>query len=175
MRGVARAARLHRVVNGVPSAARVVIGLSAAIAPALAGARSAVSVRSALVIAIARALSAVSMGPAALVATGLVLSARVLIAGAPIAPAAIAAVLIAVVLIAALPIAPVLIALALSAAVVTSGLVLMGPAAVAAAPSAGRGVLRARAALARALPSRIAALIAAPCGVSAISPPLPAR
>ena len=42
-------------------------------------------------------------------------------------------------------------------------------------PSAGRGVPRARAALARALPSRIAALIAALCGVSVISPPLPAR
>jgi hypothetical protein len=128
-----------------------------------------------LVIAIARALSAVSMGPAALVATVLVLSAPVLIAGAPIAPAAIAAVLTAVVLIAALPIAPVLIVLALSAAVVTSALVLMGPAAVAAAPSAGRVVPRARAALARALPFRIAALIAALCGVSAISPPPPAR
>jgi hypothetical protein len=129
-----------------------------------------VSALNALGIAIARALSVALMVPAAQAAIGLALSARVLIAGALSAPAAIAAVLTA-----ALPIAPVLIVPALSAEMGSSAPVLMVPAAAVAALSAGRGVPRARAALVRALPSRIAALIAALCGVSAISQSPPAR
>lgn len=157
-----RAARLRRAVSGVRSVGRAAIAPvapSVAIAPALAAGLSAangwvVSAPSALVIV--PALSAVSMAPAVLAAIGLALSAQVATAGVRIVPLASALVLIAPVL---------------SAGEAIFARVLRGAAAAAVAPSAARGAPRARAALEHALPSRIAAL----CGVSAISQPLPAR
>ena len=175
MPGVARAAPLLRVVNGVRSVPRAVIVPSAAIAPALAVGRSEVSVLSALVIAIVRAPSVASMARAALVAIGLASSARVQTVGARIAPAPIGLLPIAVVPTAVVPTAVPPIALVQSAAVVSSAPVLMGPAVAVVARSAAPGVPRGRAVSVLGLPSRSAASIANPCGAIAISRPLPAR